>query len=148
MTRTLLFASALAAALGASTLASAASTVSNVTSTLNANPAGYTGKCPTVITFTGTIKVEGVIDPKAPVEMGYVFLRSDGAGGPVKFYNIAAPGTQTVSTSWTLGSASLPSFAGWEQLKAYPTGHQGGFTFSFSDKADFKIACTRSPLTH
>ena len=148
MSRSLLFASALVAAIGASTLASAASTVSNVTSTLSATPAGYTGKCPTVITFNGTIKVEGMIDPKAPIEMGYVFLRSDGALGPVKFYTITAPGTQTVSTAWTLGSASLPSFAGWEQLKAYPTGHQGGFTFSFSDKADFKITCTRSPLTH
>jgi len=143
MTRKLLFASVVATALCASSLAFAASSVSSVVSTLTAVPPAYQGKCPAVITFKGTITVKGNIDPQAPVQIGYQFLRSDNATGPIKYYTITAPGTQAVSTTWTLGGPTLPTYAGWEQLKAWPTRHEGGFGYSFSEKASFKIACAR-----
>ena len=118
----------------------AQSTVTDVVSTLSASPAAFKGKCPAVITFNGTITVKGKISPNAPVQMGYTFLRSDGAKGPILYYTISAPGTQAVSTTWTLGGPPLPTYSGWEQLKAWPTSHLG-FGYSFSDKAYFKVVC-------
>jgi len=141
MTRKLLFASAMMAAFSVSGGAFAASSVSNITSTLVASPTVSRGKCPAVITFTGTITVKGHIDPHTPVEIGYQFLRSDNATGPITYYNVTAPGTRTVSTTWTLGGPPLPTYAGWEQLKAWPTRHEGGFGYSFSKKASFKVVC-------
>ena len=97
MTPKLLFASAMMAAFSVSGPAFAASSVSNITSTLAASPTVSHGKCPAVITFEGTITVKGNIDPHAPVQIGYQFLRSDKATGPITYYNITAPGTRTVS---------------------------------------------------
>jgi hypothetical protein len=143
MIRKLLFASVMMAAFSVSGLAFAASSVSNITSTLTASPTVSQGKCPAVITFKGTITVKGNFDPQAPVQIGYQFLRSDNATGPITYYNVTAPGTQTVSTTWTLGGPSLPTPTGWEQLKAWPTRHEGGFGYSFSEKANFKVVCAR-----
>lgn len=123
----------------------AAPTVSSMTNTLSATPAAYNDKCPAVITFNGTIAVDGVFGAAAPtpVEIGYQFLRSDGATGPISYYTITAPGTQTVSNTWTLGGAPLPSYAGWERLKAWPTHHDGGFGYALSPKAHFKVVCAQ-----
>ena len=118
--------------------ASAESTVTNVVSTLTAAPPAFSGACPARITFTGDITVQGRFD--GPVEMAYTFLRSDGATAPITYYTITAPGTRTVSTTWTLGGPGLPSYSGWQQLKAWPTRHLG-FGYSFSPKAEFRVAC-------
>lgn len=118
------------------------SSVSNVTATLAASPVAYKGKCPAVITFKGTITVTGKFDPKFPVQIGYTFLRSDGATGPIKYYTLTAPGTTTVEETWTLGGPSLPTYSGWEQLKAWPTRHLG-FGYAFSPKASFRVACAK-----
>ena len=71
-------------------------------------------------------------DSKAPVEIGYQFTRSDGAVSQNQFFTISHPGTYPISTTWTLGGAGLTSYSGWESFKAWPTGHQGGFGYSFS----------------
>ncbi|MDE2184686.1 MAG: hypothetical protein KGJ78_16830 [Alphaproteobacteria bacterium] len=131
---------AAAAALLLSPAAYAESSVSDVMSTLTASPPSYVGTCPAQITFTGTITVRGTIDPSASVEMGYTFLRSDNATGPIAYYTISAPGTRTVSTTWTLGGPGLPAYDGWIQLKAWPTRHLG-FGYSFSPKAMFHVRC-------
>ena len=130
------------AALCFASSASAESSVSNVVSTLAANPPVHNGACPAVITFTGQITVQGNISPASPVQMGYTFLRSDNATGPVMYYNVTAPGTQTVSTTWTLGGPGLPNYDGWMQLKAWPTRHLG-FGYSFSPKATFHVSCAQ-----
>ncbi len=140
MARKLFSALTMAAMVCVSGSAFAASTVSDVTSTLSATPRVHRGECPAVITFNGTITVAGTIDPLSPVQMGYQFLRSDNATGPIAYYTITAPGTQSVSDTWTLGGASLPAYAGWQQLKAWPTSHLG-FAYSFSDKAHFRVVC-------
>ena len=120
--------------------ASAESSVSNVISTLVASPPVSTGACPAQITFAGDITVQGRIDPASPVEIGYTFLRSDGATGPVNYLTVREPGSRRVETTWTLGGPSLPNYAGWEQLKAWPTRHLG-FGYSFSPRAEFRVAC-------
>jgi hypothetical protein len=131
------------AALCFASSASAESSVSDVVSTLAARPPVFNGPCPAQISFTGQITVRGNIDPRSPVQMGYTFLRSDGATGPVFYYNITEPGTQSVSTTWTLGGAQLPSYDGWIQLKAWPTRHLG-FGYSFSPRATFRVTCAQS----
>lgn len=125
----------------------AESAVSNVVSTLAANPPSFNGLCPAQITFNGSITVEGRFDPAAPVEMGYTFLRSDGATSPINYFTITAPGTRNVQTTWTLGGPGLPNFAGWQQLKAWPTRHLG-FGYSLSPRAEFRVLCARpTPAT-
>jgi hypothetical protein len=148
MNHKLLFAAA-AVAISVSP-AFAESSVSDVVSSLTASPPSHVGICPAVITFTGTITVRGNIVPGSPVQMGYTFLRSDNATGPIQYFTITAPGSRTVSTTWTLGGASLPAYDGWMQLKAWPTRHLG-FGYSFSPKAAFHVQCAAAgggPATH
>ena len=116
-----------------------------VRTTLTAAPKVFRGACPAVITFTGTITVRGKFDPNQPVQIGYQFLRSDDAMGPVNYYTISGPGTQTVSETWTLGGEELPHYAGWEQLKAWPTEHLG-FGYAFSSKAMFSVDCPQKHM--
>ncbi len=142
MNRKLVSVAAVAAfAAGFAAPAFAASIVTGMTDTLSASPVAYQGKCPAVITFNGKITVTGRIDPKAPVEIGYQFTRSDGGVSQNQFFTITHPGTYPISTTWTLGGAGLTSYSGWESFKAWPTGHQGGFGYSFSNKAAFRMAC-------
>jgi hypothetical protein len=132
------------AALAALCIGSAAyaeSSISDVVSTLSARPMNFAGTCPAQIAFSGAITVRGNIDPRSPVQMGYTFLRSDGATGPVMYYNITAPGTQTVNTTWTLGGPQLPNYDGWMQLKAWPTRHLG-FGTAVSPRATFHVSCS------
>ncbi|HWA63430.1 MAG TPA: hypothetical protein VG939_18785 [Caulobacteraceae bacterium] len=140
MTRICLAALAAAAVFTAGS-ALAQSTVAAMSASLSASPAAYSGHCPGVITFTGTIVVRGHIDPAHPVQIGYQFLRSDNATGPISYYMVTQPGAKQVSTTWTLGGPALPHYAGWEQLKAWPTGHEGGFGYAFSPKATFTLRC-------
>ena len=79
---------------------------------LKADNANGGGKCPVTLNFTGYISADN------PGSVQYVFIRSDGATGPVQTLNFKAAGTQTVSTSWTIGDAkSLPSYEGWQALR-------------------------------
>ena len=143
MKRLLLSALAIAAAAAFSGSALAASSVAGMNTTLSAAPRVFRGVCPAVITFTGTITVRGTFDRDHPVQIGYQFLRSDNATGPIAYYTITASGTQTVSDTWTLGGAALPTYTGWQQLKAWPTEHLGfGYSFS-SPKANFTVTCRR-----
>jgi len=107
--------------------------------TLNAIPRVYNGTCPGLITFRGEIIVVGAVP--APLQIGYTFLRSDNATGPVKYITVTAPGTYPVEDTWTLGGPSLPSFAGWQQLKAWPTRHEGGIGTIMSPRAEFRLVC-------
>jgi hypothetical protein len=144
MKRLMFSALAIAAAAAFSTSALAASSVAGMNTTLSAVPMAFKGKCPAVITFKGTITVRGTFDKQFPVQIGYQFLRSDEATGPISYYTITASGTQAVSNTWTLGSSTaLPMYSGWQQLKAWPTGHEGGFGYSFSPKANFTVSCLR-----
>ncbi len=147
MKRSMLSALAIAAAAVPGN-AFAASTVTNMHSTLSAMPQAYRGGCPMAITFNGTITVNAKFDLQNPVlQISYQFLRSDNSTGPVSTYTIhgplqtlADPGEKTLSDSWTFAGPSL-HYSGWQQLKAWPTAHDGGYGFSISPKAFFTIDC-------
>ena len=95
---------------------------------LRADPANFTGRCPTTIKFIGTIT-----SPRAG-NVQYKFIRSDGANAPVQTLSFTAPGTKPVSTTWTLGA----NYTGWEANKiVYPQEAE-------SNKANFKITCQGS----
>lgn len=79
---------------------------------LKADNAVGSGPCPVTMKFTGYISTDG------PGTVKYSFTRSDGALGPVETLYFKAAGTQSVSTTWTLGDATaLPSYEGWQSLK-------------------------------
>ncbi len=72
----------------------------------------YSGDCPAKIVFKGTITVN------APGIVSYIFTRSDGATDTkIKKLKFIAAGSQPVSTTWTLGGASLPTYKGWQAIK-------------------------------
>jgi hypothetical protein len=101
----------------------------NITASLTANPTAFSGKCPALITFNGQITAS------APGRVQYKFIRSDNANAPVQTLNFEKAGTMAVSTTWTLGGAALPTYAGWEAIQVvYPQQVQ-------SNKAEFKIQC-------
>ena len=83
-----------------------------VSAELKADRYSWTGPCPV------TVRFQGVITTDTPGIVAYTFARSDGATGPVFKLDFKTAGTQTVSTTWTLGDpTSLPHFEGWEALK-------------------------------
>lgn len=106
-----------------------ANAAQTITATLAANPVSFSGKCPAMITFNGQITVT------EPGRIQYKFIRSDGATAPVQTIEFAQGGSKPVSTTWTLGGASLPTYEGWEAIQVvYPQQVQ-------SNKAAFKVRC-------
>lgn len=100
---------------------------------LTANPTNYVGKCPTVITFKGTISA------RKAGRVQYKFIRSDNAFAPVQTLEFASPGTKPVSTTWTLGGPGFPVQDRWQAIQiVYPTNLQ-------SNKAHFLVKCATPP---
>ncbi|MDE2134286.1 MAG: hypothetical protein KGM97_09045 [Alphaproteobacteria bacterium] len=140
----LLFSAFAIAATAAFSASASATTITGVTSSLTAAPTVFNGNCPGVITFNGTITVNGTFDSAAnyPDQFGYQFQRSDGAIAPISYFTVhgSGPFTHPVSTTWTLGGAALPHYSGWEQVKVWPT--HGGFAYAFSPQAHFTVNCS------
>ena len=104
-----------------------------ITARLKAVPESFSGKCPTTVRFEGVITVRNITNP--PLKVQYRFTRSDGALAPVETLNFTGDGTKNVSTTWTLGGPSLPSYSGWQAIRVlYPQEVD-------SNKADFRIEC-------
>lgn len=119
--------------------AAANSTITAMGAKLAANPAAASGACPQTITFNGYVAVSGgVWDPAHPAHVAFQFLRSDGANGPVTYFDVSHPGKHAVSDTWTLGGATLPVYNGWEQIKAWATAGGGA---ALSNKAVFHMEC-------
>jgi photosystem II stability/assembly factor-like uncharacterized protein len=95
----------------------------NLTATLRAEPADYSGPCPGTIHFAG--EITGTVS-----DVAYTFVRSDGATGPVEKVSLAS-GKAAVSTTWTLSTAS---YSGWQALKIVSplelTSNQAEFRFT------------------
>lgn len=82
---------------------------------LKADDGRPTGACPVRVVWRGYIRADG------PCRVQYTFTRSDGAVAPVQEIEFTSAGTREVSTTWTLGGDSLPSYRGWQALKVvYP----------------------------
>jgi len=103
-------------------------TVETVTAT--ATPTRYTGPCPGVIHFAGTITVS------APTNVSYRWERSDGETGPVEkaFVNHS----HTVETSWRLGTSGKV-VRGGQRLRVFTPGDL------YSIEATFSVACGVQP---
>jgi hypothetical protein len=106
-----------------------------IKATLTATPSRYSGPCPAVITFNGTITTDG------PATVKYIYKRSDNAiDTNDRHFTLAAAGTQNVQTTWTLGGPGLPTYSGWEQISIELP--NPGFT---SNQAAFTITCEGQP---
>ena len=115
-------------------------TAPKITAMLTADPVSYSGTCPAVIKFEGRINVTGIT--KTPVTITYEFIRSDGAKDTSpKALTFRADGTQTVSTTWTLGGDKLPTYTGWMTIRI------AGTPPIESDKANFSIQCKSAQQT-
>ena len=79
-----------------------------ITARLRAIPESFSGKCPAKIQFDGVIIVRNNTRP--PLRVQYRFLRSDGALSPISTIVFDGDGSKNVSTTWTLGGPSLPTF--------------------------------------
>ena len=104
---------------------------------LTATPSAYEGKCPVVITFTGTITTKGTLPPNTQGVVKYIFTRSDGViDTNTKMVVFRGPATASVTDTWTLGDPTkLSTYTGWEAIKILsPVPMESGH-------ADFKIAC-------
>ncbi len=100
---------------------------------LTAAPTNYVGKCPTVITFKGTISA------RRPGRVQYKFIRSDNAFAPIQTLEFTAPGSKPVGTTWTLGGPGFPAQERWQAIQiVYPTSLQ-------SNKATFLVKCATPP---
>lgn len=90
----------------------------------------YSGDCPAKIVFKGTITVN------KPGIVSYIFTRSDGATDTkIKKIKFLVAGSKSVSTTWTLGGASLPSYKGWQAIKILSP------NALISAQANFEVYC-------
>lgn len=100
---------------------------------VEATPTEYNGVCPAPIKFPGKIQANGAGRVK------YTWLRSDGATAPVEYVDFEKPGIKYVTTTWTLGDASLlPHYDGWQQIKILSPNEM------LSNQAAFKLTCRQS----
>ena len=84
-----------------------------ITASLSANPATYEGPCPAtgVIQFTGTIT-----DTVGNRDVTYRFVFSTGSASTQQVLHFNHPGSQTVSTIFTLGDVNVPQSTGTNWL--------------------------------
>jgi len=98
------------------------------------NPTSFNGNCPKVFTFTGKITSD------SPGEVKYKWLRSDNANAPVQTISFNGPGTQVVTTTWTLGAAGM-TYNGWEAVQILAPNAMT------SNKAAFTLQCGGGKIT-
>ena len=116
-------------ALPALGLAAPGAQAQEIQATLSATPATYIGRCPGKITFSGRITA------RRPGRVQYRFIRSDSAFAPIRTLNFGYPGSQVVSTTWTLGGDKLPRYDGWQAIEiVYPV-------YLTSNHAAFSLRC-------
>jgi len=94
--------------------------------TASVSPASYNGACPGVFNFSANITTNGA------GTVTYRWERSDGAVGPTQSLTFGGPGTQTVTTSWSLGARG--TF--WERI------HILSPNDAYSNQATFTNNCT------
>jgi len=96
------------------------------------SPKHYTGSCPTVFTFTGTIT------STSAGTVTYTWIRNDHGVSPTLTLVFATAGTQSVTPStWDRGVIPPKTKAkGWEKIEILSP------TVSTSKPAKFKLKCT------
>ena len=96
---------------------------------LRVDPFDYVGACPVTITFSGRISVAG-----GGGTISYKWIRNDGASAPLETLTFAGPGSQEISTTWTLGAAGT-TYSGWQAIEILDP------QAATSDRAEFQIQC-------
>jgi hypothetical protein len=96
---------------------------------LVADPADYTGRCPTTIRFQGTIRVQG------HGRVSYSFPRSDGGRGPAETIEVDSASPAAVETYWMLGRQPANPHEGWQALQIVAPQPMT------SERAAFRITC-------
>jgi hypothetical protein len=92
--------------------------------------------CPVTVTFNGSITMNG------PGTVTYRFVRSDGATSAPYSVSFAKPGTSPVSTTWTLGEATvLPNYEGWVAIQVLTP----NAVESAHAAATFRMMCSAAP---
>ncbi len=94
--------------------------------TLHASPSHYTGSCPRVIRFSGSIRLNRAGTVR------YRFVRSDGAQSPVQMIHLSHAGTRHVQMDWVLNQSVAD---GWVRIKTLDP------VVRFSPKAHFSLHC-------
>jgi len=102
-----------------------------VEANLIAEPAEYSGRCPATVTFRGRISAVG-----GSGVVSYRFVRSDGGSGAIETLAFDEPGSQEVSTSWTLGSSD-DKYEGWVTLEIFDP------ETLTTDRTAFAVNCAR-----
>jgi hypothetical protein len=92
------------------------------------NPTSFTGECEKMFEFTGRITSD------SPGEVRYKWLRSDNARAPEQTIIFNAPGTQIVTTTWTLGIPGK-TYNEWEAIQVLSPNPMT------SNKAAFTLKC-------
>jgi hypothetical protein len=98
----------------------------------SADPAEGELDCPVTISFTGRISVL-----QGTATVAYRWLRSDGASAPVQSVSFSKPGSETVTTSWQLGSPG-DALSGWQAIEVVSPQQ------AKSNQAAFKVTCAPS----
>lgn len=96
---------------------------------MTSNPTNYIGVCPVTITITGAMTVSG------SGTVTYYWDRSDGTQSATQSLKFNTAGTQTITYTWTLGSAG-ESLNGWVRVYNDHPNHQ------YFKKAEFTISCS------
>ena len=84
------------------------------------------GACPQTFNFQAQITTNGA------GTVTYYWTRSDGAHGPTKTLNFTEAGTQTVTSSWSLGL----TYSGWKKIYIEDPNHQ------LFGTVEFTLTCT------
>ncbi len=97
--------------------------------TASVDPPSFTGLCPKVFNFYTVITANG------PGSVTYQWEKSDGTFVP-GLINFAAAGSQTVTSSWSVGT----SYSGWQRVHVFSPNEV------ISNQANFTLTCTLVPL--
>jgi hypothetical protein len=104
---------------------------------LRADPVDYTGVCPVKITFPGRITVAG-----GGGTVSYMWRGSDNSSSPVQTLTFDGPGSQDVSSSWTVDGATLPTHRGWESIEILDPVSTPESDSAFKTQVSFKVNCS------
>ena len=108
-----------------------AAQASTFSARVSVTPASYSGACPAVFDFSGTITTDG------PASVRYNWLKSGGSFTDESAVPFSQSGTQTVSYRWEI------STSGTHGLKL----HLISPVDILADEAVFTLACARTPIT-
>lgn len=89
------------------------------------SPAAYKGPCPHKFEFVAKIT------SNTPGTVKYQWKRSDNATAPVKSIVFKKPGTQVVTTTWTIGK----NYSGWQAVAILSPNRM------MSNRAAFRLSC-------